>query len=829
MADSVIVNDRLIVNGSPLYVCGAEIQYFRLPVSTWHDRLEKARDGGINTVSSYMPWYWHEPVEGQIDLTGETKPERSLRHFLDLNAELGLKVFARPGPFVNSELRYGGMPGWLFRDHPETLSHTAHGITTGRPIPAEGEPLYRQFVRNWFRQVNALLAEYDIRNGGPIILYQPDNELSAAWSYGLLNSLYDPTILAEFWPKWLRDTYRDIAVLNVRYGTAYREFTEADAPREFATMATEKLRCLDWLNFKRWFFADWGATMAQWAIEDGISVPMIFNEPVAGFYGHGDHPGFGKEMRKRGLTGACACHTYSDRLIDLEGAIGTAQGVELVKASPWGGPPMAVEVNTKWYMPRLNRTDLNWEPLMRLGFAHGLQGSMIYTYTAETASLVDNIEGPEYFDPSGLDMHGNPSEGYRQLQRFYHFTHAWSDEIADARMVADVTIGFTPGQRLLDFLGVPPLLAVKASGQGPGGERFDAEPTLDKSAGSPSHDWLDGYEGVSKQSTPAEAGVWKRNKEAALLLTRLNVSYDMLELTSPNRAPGSGWIIIPCTGSLDKAAITYCLEHLDAGGGLLFFPTIPVFDEDGAADLRLTERLGLQLVAQIRPAGGEVMDYGTRLLTAAGKEVGVNGWIYRHRFPQGSQSLAEYDGDPVIVRLPAQCGKVVVAGTDMSYTSLSVLALWQRVVQEGMGIQPVVTSAGNYYHGLLLKGEQTSIFTVLNLTGQVAPGTLTLPQPAAGIDGLSIPLDLRPHEARCLLIGARVGETRLLYSTSEILPLNSERTRLELHGQVGTPGELVFAEPVSGKLNGQDVITLPVETGHIISYQHELTPLLFEM
>jgi len=49
-----------------------------MPMDTWRNRLEKARDCGMNTVSSYMPWYWHEPEEGTVDLTGQTRPERNL-------------------------------------------------------------------------------------------------------------------------------------------------------------------------------------------------------------------------------------------------------------------------------------------------------------------------------------------------------------------------------------------------------------------------------------------------------------------------------------------------------------------------------------------------------------------------------------------------------------------------------------------------------------------------------------------------------------------------------------------------------------------------------
>jgi len=279
---AVITGRNLVINGKPFYLCGGEIQYFRLPRRVWRDRLQQAIEGGVNTVSSYLPWYWHEAKEGKFDFTGHTCPERHLRAFLDLVAELELKFIARPGPFINSELRWGGFPEWLFRDHPETMSRRGDGrIAPGRPLPAEGEPLYRQYVRNWYSQINPLLADYQIQKGGPIILYQPDNELSAAWSFGLLNSLYDPEILTVHWPSWLRQTYGRLDSINERYGQRYRSFQDIPPPRAFPATPAEKLKCLDWLNFKRRFFADWGVTMARWAQEDGISLPIIFNEPVA--------------------------------------------------------------------------------------------------------------------------------------------------------------------------------------------------------------------------------------------------------------------------------------------------------------------------------------------------------------------------------------------------------------------------------------------------------------------------------------------------------------------------------------------------------------------
>ena len=825
-----INGNQLLIEDRPFFLRGGELHYFRMPMDTWRNRLEKARDCGMNTVSSYMPWYWHEPEEGTVDLTGQTRPELNLKLFLDLAAELDLRVVARPGPFVNSELRYGGFPGWLFRDHPETMSRRADGTPgTGRPCPAEGEPVYRAYVRKWFQAVVPLIAQYQIDRGGPVILFQPDNELSAAWSYGLTNSLYDPTVLAETWPAWLKRTYGSLEALNERYGASYVALDEVDAPRAFPTTPEDKLRCLDWLNFKRWFFADWGATLAAWAREDGITVPIIFNEPVAGFYNHGDHAGFGAVAKERGLEGATCCHVYSDRIIDLEASVGSALGVELVKSSPWGGPPMAVEVNTNWHIPRLCRSPINWEPLLRLGLGRGLLGTVVYPFAAAWGPLEDTIDGPEYWNPTCLDLEGRPVQGFYHLQRFYRFVRAWEAEIATSEMVADVTIAYTPGQRLLDFLGVPSLMAQQVSGTaGPGGERFTAEPSLQQAVDT-GHEWVGGVEGVTKQATPPEAGLWKKTTEAALLCTRLNLGFNLLELTNPNRKPGQGWILIPCTGSLEREALDYLLAHLEAGGGCLFFPTIPVQDSDGNPDLRLAERLGVRLRQQIRGAGGELMDYGTRVVDYAnGKQVGLNGWLWVHDFPEGSEELASFEGRPLAARLPAARGQALVAGLDMSFTTLSSLDLWQNL-WAAAGLEPAIRTEGNWYHALLKRGPQAGLLSIANLTGYTGPCTFRLAHPEPELDEVTLTVELSPHEARCLLIGLPIPGYRLLYATSEIIPCEDAPQKWELHGQSGTPGELCFAAPTSGRLNGQPVASEETGEGHVLAYRHQDQPLFFEM
>ena len=66
---------RLLVDGQPQLILAGEIHYFRLPRNEWADRLSKLKSAGCDTLSSYIPWICHEPLEGQLDFTGRTRPE----------------------------------------------------------------------------------------------------------------------------------------------------------------------------------------------------------------------------------------------------------------------------------------------------------------------------------------------------------------------------------------------------------------------------------------------------------------------------------------------------------------------------------------------------------------------------------------------------------------------------------------------------------------------------------------------------------------------------------------------------------------------------------
>ncbi|MGH3167717.1 MAG: beta-galactosidase [Trebonia sp.] len=152
----------LSVGGERMFVFSGEFHPFRLPSpSLWRDILQKMKSNGYSAVCSYFNWSYHSPAPGTYDFTGV----RDMDRYLDMAAETGLYVLARPGPYINGELNGGGFPGWL-------LSRPGHGRTD--------ESGYLDYALEWMHEINSVLARHQVTDGsGTVLLYQIENEYAA--------------------------------------------------------------------------------------------------------------------------------------------------------------------------------------------------------------------------------------------------------------------------------------------------------------------------------------------------------------------------------------------------------------------------------------------------------------------------------------------------------------------------------------------------------------------------------------------------------------------------------------------------------------------------
>jgi beta-galactosidase len=88
-----------------MLLCG-EVHYFRVPRGLWRDRLVKLKAAGLNCVTTYFAWNYHEVEPGLFDVRGE----KDFAAYIEEAASLGLKVVARPGPYICSEWDNSGFP-----------------------------------------------------------------------------------------------------------------------------------------------------------------------------------------------------------------------------------------------------------------------------------------------------------------------------------------------------------------------------------------------------------------------------------------------------------------------------------------------------------------------------------------------------------------------------------------------------------------------------------------------------------------------------------------------------------------------------------------------
>ncbi|MEV0614172.1 beta-galactosidase [Nonomuraea sp. NPDC050404] len=163
----------LTVDGRRIVLQSAEFHYFRLPSpELWRDVMEKFRAAGFNAVSLYFSWAYHSPAPGVYDFTGVRDVDRLLR----IARQAGLYVIARPGPYINAESTGGGFPAWL-----KTVPGRARSSEAG----------YQAAYREWLHRINPIIARHQVTEGGPVVLYNAENEYQVNTDAAYMQDIQD--------------------------------------------------------------------------------------------------------------------------------------------------------------------------------------------------------------------------------------------------------------------------------------------------------------------------------------------------------------------------------------------------------------------------------------------------------------------------------------------------------------------------------------------------------------------------------------------------------------------------------------------------------------
>lgn len=262
-----IKKNEIWVDRKHIPLVSGEVHYWRLNPSYWNEILARVREMGLQVISTYIPWDYHEYARGRFDFTGETDQTRNLKSFLELTQEQKFQLIIRPGPYIYSEWPNEGVPQYAYR------YHRLH-------------PKFQEYALNYLTKVVRILKPFQAtRKGGHIILLQADNEIDP-WpdtfghQYGLNER---PGMFQDY----MQALYSgDLNELNESWGTSYTSFEQAKP--FIATMLSGELglplkgdkelkRHLDYFKFKYFY----SRKCAEWNVQTyrklGIDIPIYLN------------------------------------------------------------------------------------------------------------------------------------------------------------------------------------------------------------------------------------------------------------------------------------------------------------------------------------------------------------------------------------------------------------------------------------------------------------------------------------------------------------------------------------------------------------------------
>lgn len=107
--DIDFTNRYLTKGGKPWVPVMGEFHFSRYPNEEWETEILKMKAAGINIISTYLFWIYHEEKEGEFNFSGD----RDIKKFLTLCNKHNMYVLMRIGPWCHGEVVYGGFPKFI--------------------------------------------------------------------------------------------------------------------------------------------------------------------------------------------------------------------------------------------------------------------------------------------------------------------------------------------------------------------------------------------------------------------------------------------------------------------------------------------------------------------------------------------------------------------------------------------------------------------------------------------------------------------------------------------------------------------------------------------
>lgn len=566
-----IQKENFILDNKRVFLNSGEIHYFRIKKELWETHLKAAKDAGLTTVSTYVPWAWHEPEENKFDFTGTSCPERDLESWLNLCSSLGLKSILKPGPFILAEYRGAGLPDWFIAKYGDDIRmHNSKGEKVNSDGVSLFHPAYLEKVEAWYDRIMPFIKKHQISNGGPVIMMQVCNEIGV-FSWLAHQADYNDWVKIRF-IEYLFAKYKDVDILNKIWNKHYSSFDEVELPIDGNLpyeSREDRGRDHEWHNFWRRYYGDYLRLLTNMIRERGINVPLYHNLP-GWIYGNGfefpvnitmyedlfrdkseiifgvDHiPEF---MSYRNL--------HDDRIIN-----------DITRAMQGNKPIFAAEFQcgSREYHVVTNPREL--ELFYKASLANGLTGWNYYMFSQGRNPQRKGYSGSTFYWFNPLTPEGEKTEIYPLVRKMSQIIKTLEAIIVEAKRKAEVCVLF--------YL---PYYATELE------RPVDSACKLTFNFSSirrPAY-----FDGLLK------------------VLQVLNIDYDMADLYNANLADFKDYkqVWAFATDEMNAKDQEKLIEYARQGGNLIIFPNIPDREMSGQQCTMIREALN------IKPEGTDFID-----------------------------------------------------------------------------------------------------------------------------------------------------------------------------------------------------------------------------
>jgi beta-galactosidase len=394
-----LVREGLSIDGEVVPLLVGSVHYWRLDPAEWRACLEGLRALGLRFVDTYVPWGVHELSPGRFDF-GTERPELDLARFLRLADEVGLYCIVRPGPHINAELTWFGLPERIVWDSLcQAKSPTGNPVflpmlPLGFPVPSYASRAFFDETSRWYRAMAGVVAPF-LHPKGRVVLVQADNEGALYFRDGVYEQDYHPDAIALY-RDFLREKYKTLEALEAAYGPIMAgrspdetpgdgalgdgslaeplTFATIEPPRELDLESKRELvRHLDWAELQEHLLEVALLRFATLLREAGIvGVPLSHNLPP----GQDATPlNAARVSRSIELVGL----DYYQSATPTNRRVSMRRTTELVaRCDATGKPPFACEMGAGFppFFPPLDERDSAFCLLTAL--AYGLRGYNLY-------------------------------------------------------------------------------------------------------------------------------------------------------------------------------------------------------------------------------------------------------------------------------------------------------------------------------------------------------------------------------------------------------------------------------------------------------------------